>query len=376
MTDPGLDLKLDHRPRPPLRTDYRIGIVGAGFVVREVHLPAYRNAGYHVAAIASRTPEVAHAVADLHGIVRVYDTPAELFADPNIEILDVAVPPDQQHGVIVDAALHAGHLRGILAHKPLGMNHAQACEIVALCAGKGICLAVNQNMRFDQSIRALKSLLERGYLGIPVFASIEMRAIPHWQEWLRGYDRLTLLHMSIHHLDAFRFLFGDPESVYASVRTDPRTPFPHRDGICLYILEYAGGLRAAAWDDIWVEPGWRNDEVDAHIRWRVTGTEGMAQGAIGWPEFPNRRPSTLEFTTARQPGCRFTPRWREVWFPDAFQGTMGALMDAIAREREPENSGRDNLQTMALVEACYRSFEQHRPVALAEISGRGQREHA
>lgn len=291
MTDPALDLKLDYLPPPPLRRDYRIGIVGAGFVVREVHLPAYRNAGYHVGAIASRTPEVAHAVADLHGIVRVYDTPAGLFADRSIEILDVAVPPDQQHGVIVEAARHADHIRGILAHKPLGMNYAQACEIVALCAEKGIRLAVNQNMRFDQSIRALKSLLERGYLGTPVFASIEMRAVPHWQEWLRGYDRLTLLNMSIHHLDAFRFLFGDPESVYASVRTDPRTPFPHRDGICIYILEYADGLRAAAWDNIWVEPGWRNDEIEAYIRWRVTGTEGMAQGTIGWPEFPTAGPA-------------------------------------------------------------------------------------
>ena len=59
-----------------------------------------------------------------------------------------------------------------------------------------------------------------------MLATIEMRAIPHWQTWLREYDRLTLLNMSIHHLDCFRYLFGDPESIYVSVGQDPA------NGIC------------------------------------------------------------------------------------------------------------------------------------------------
>ena len=36
-------------------------------------------------------------------------------------------------------------------------------------------------MRYDHSMRALKTLLDRGVLGEPVLATIEMRAIPHWQ---------------------------------------------------------------------------------------------------------------------------------------------------------------------------------------------------
>ena len=50
----------------------------------------------------------------------------------------------------------------------------------------GLKLAVNQNMRYDQSIRALKTVLDRGYLGEPVLATIEMRAIPHWMPWARS----------------------------------------------------------------------------------------------------------------------------------------------------------------------------------------------
>ena len=50
--------------------------------------------------------------------------------------------------------------------------------------------------------------------------------------------------MSIHHLDTFRYWFGTPDRVLASTRPDPRTKFPHTDGINLYILEYDNGARA------------------------------------------------------------------------------------------------------------------------------------
>jgi predicted dehydrogenase len=217
-------------------------------------------------------------------------------------------------------------------------------------------------MRYDQSIRALKTVLQRGYLGEPVLATIEMRAIPHWQSWLRAYNCLTLFAMSIHHLDCYRFLFGEAESVYASVRPDPRTGFPHRDGIVLYILEYASGLRAAGWDDVWAGPAKEGASPDVYIKWRVEGTEGMARGTIGWPAYPCRVPSTIDFTTERKSGYWFSPRWSEVWFPDAFQGTMGELLSSIQEGREPAIGGRDNLKTLALVEACYRSFERRCPV--------------
>ena len=57
-------------------------------------------------------------------------------------------------------------------------------------------------------------------------------------------------------------------------------------------------------------------------------------------------------------------------FPDAFAGTMAQLLCALEDKTEPEISGADNLKTMALVEACYRSAKEHRAVDLAEILGR------
>jgi hypothetical protein len=347
----------------------RIGVIGAGFIVRDCHLVAYRQAGFCVEGIASRTPERAQEVAARHAISRVYRNYQELLEDPRIEIVDLAVPPQYQPQIIEEAVRHAGHVRGILAQKPLAMSHAAARRVVSLCRDAGVTLAVNQNMRHDQSVRACKCLLERGWLGQPVLATIEMRAIPHWMPWSQQLHSLATFIMSIHHLDCFRYWFGNPDRVLASTRADPRTRFPHSDGVNLYILEFASGCRAMSCDDVWAGPVREGSAADVAIRWRVEGLEGMARGTIGWPNYPVHTPSTIDYTCTRFGNRWFEPRWREAWFPEAFRGTMAELLLAVATGTEPSISGEDNLQTLALVEAVFRGAQEHRVVELKEITG-------
>jgi len=221
-------------------------------------------------------------------------------------------------------------------------------------AQAGITLAVNQNMRYDQSVRAAKTLLETGTLGEPVFATIDMRGIPHWMDWHRQLGWLTLRMMSIHHLDTLRYWFGEPDGLYCSVRTDPRTQFPHTDGICAYILDYANGLRCVGIDDTWTGPAREGCPADIRLQWRIEGTDGLAIGDIGWCKDPHTSPSTIRYATKGMPGFQ-SPVWPESWFPDAFIGTMAQLLVALENGKEPAISGRDNLKTMALVEAAYLS---------------------
>jgi predicted dehydrogenase len=366
MAEP-LDLHLSYLPRLPRRKDVRIGCIGAGFIMRDCHLVAYRQAGFNPVAIASRDPAHARAVVEMHKIPRCHTDLDDLLADPGVEVLDIAVPPDVQPDIIRRAAAHKGHIRGILAQKPLALSIAEAQKCVEICAGAGITLAVNQNMRYDQSVRALRDILQRGWLGEPVLGTIEMRAIPHWMPWSRNLPSLATFVMSIHHLDTFRFWFGTPDRVIASTRPDPRTNFPHKDGINLYMLEYDNGCRAASWDDVWTGPAREGSESDIYIRWRVEGTEGLARGTIGWPSYPARAPSTLDFTCKRQPGYWFQPRWQEVWFPDAFIGTMAQLLCALEDGTEPEISGRDNLETIALCQAVYTAAQEHRVTTVREF---------
>jgi len=364
-----LDFDLNILPKLPHSRELGIGCIGAGFIMADCQLVAYRQAGFNVRAISSRNPQRAAEVAARHAIPNVYATYQELLADPEVQVVDVAVPPDVQLSVIEEIVKHADHVRGILAQKPLGTNFAQARQIVALCKAAGIALAVNQNMRFDQSVRACKTLLERGELGEPVLATIDMRAIPHWMPWQERQGWVTLRIMSIHHLDTFRYWFGDPVRVYASVRPDPRTSrqFAHEDGIALYILEYASGLRATSCDDVWAGPAREGAASEIGIRYRVEGTEGMTLGTIGWPKYPERSPSTLDFTTTKRGPEWLRPRWDAVWFPDAFVGPMADLLCALEEGHASALDGSDNLRTMALVEACYQSAREHRAVEPDEI---------
>jgi predicted dehydrogenase len=362
-----MEVELEYLPRLPRRKDVPIGCIGAGFIMRDCHLVAYRQAGFCPLAIASRSYDRAKEVAARHGIPRCYQTWHELLDDPDIVVVDIAVPPDRQPEIIAEVVRHADHIRGILAQKPLAMSYAEARRIVELCQAANVTLAVNQNMRYDQSVRALKDLLCKGWLGEPVLATIDMRAIPHWMPWAQGQRSLSTFIMSIHHLDTFRYWLGTPERVLASTRPDPRTRFAHTDGINLYILEYASGCRAAAWDDVWTGPAREGAPGDIRIHWRVEGTQGIAKGTIGWPAYPAREPSTLDFASVRQPDSWFRPRWQEVWFPDAFVGTMAQLLCALEDGTEPEISGRDNLETIALCEAVLASATQHRVTTVREF---------
>src|SRR5437667_12682831 len=98
-----MDLTLDYLPRLPRRKDFRIGCIGAGFIMRDCHLAAYRQAGFNPVAIASRDPAHAEAVAQAHAIPRWHSTCADLLADKSVEVLDIAVPPDVQPALIRQA---------------------------------------------------------------------------------------------------------------------------------------------------------------------------------------------------------------------------------------------------------------------------------
>lgn len=364
-----IDSQLNYLPRLPRDRTPGIGCVGAGFIMRDCHLVAYRQAGFNPVALWSRNRERAQAAAQQHSIGRVHAALDDLLNDPSVAVLDIAVPPDAQPDVIRRAVEHRDHIRGILAQKPLALSVRQARECVDLCARAGVTLAVNQNMRYDQSVRAMKDLLGRGWIGQPVLGTIDMRAIPHWMPWSEGLPSLSTFIMSIHHLDTFRYWFGTPDRVLASTRPDPRTKFPHEDGINLYILEYDNGCRAASWDDVWTGPAREGSAGDIAIRWRVEGAEGLARGTIGWPSYPARTPSTLDFATRQDPGKWHQPRWQEVWFPDAFVGTMAQLLCALEDHTEPEISGRDNLETIALCTAVFTAAREHRVTTVAEFLG-------
>jgi predicted dehydrogenase len=331
-----------------------VGILGAGWIVQECHLPSYAAAGAEVVGITSRDRERRESVAAAHGI-RAFESWEAMVDDPAIEVVDIAYPPDAQPELVRRIAASGTGIRGILAQKPLAPSLAEAEATVRACEKHGVVLAVNQNMRWDHSIRALKQLLDEGRLGEPVMAQITMHARVGWMPYADDYARKGMLIMSVHHLDAFRFLFGDPSEVVASVRGAPGGE--GADEMATYTLRYPDGLLAVGIDNTFAT-------LDQGIEWRVDGTGGTATGTIGWPDHPWGSPSTLRYVGAANPERVLEPKWTGRWFPDAFAATLAELLAAVTAGESPSISGRDHLGTMALLEGAYTSAESGRAVHL------------
>ena len=149
-------------------------------------------------------------------------------------------------------------------------------------------------------------------------------------------------------------------------RTDPRTTFPHKDGITVSTLRFPSGVLAVSLEDVWSGPRSEGYQNDQHINWRVDGTEGVAKGTIGWP---NGAASTLTYASRKTTGGQWiTPTWDSMWFPQAFIGVMEQLQHAVSTGTAPALTVADNVKTVALVEAGYKSIAEGRTVKLSEIS--------
>src|SRR4051794_16350687 len=90
---------LRYKPELGDKTDFGIGIVGAGGIVDAAHLPAYRKANFGVVGIYDPDVERAKKLASKFSVSKVYSDLKGLLDDRTIEIVDIAVPPVFQQDI-------------------------------------------------------------------------------------------------------------------------------------------------------------------------------------------------------------------------------------------------------------------------------------
>ena len=327
------------RPRP-------IVIIGAGDIVRDAHLPAYRQAGFPVAGVFDLRREVAEARAKEFRLSRVFDSVADAIAVPNA-IFDLGVPPKSQEAALESLPDRAA----VLSQKPMGNSLEMAKRIVAICERKQLRAAVNFQFRFCPSMLAIHDLIKRGELGDLVEIEVRLNVATPWETFpfLLSESRVEIQIHTVHYLDTIRMLLGDPSRVFA--RTVKHPDFPKlastRSSI---ILDYGDMIRCCLSINHCHPFGPRHEAATI----RVEGTEGCASATIGaLIDYPRGQPDRLEVFTRSQ------KEWVEIpligrWFPDAFIGTMSNLQRFVAGEDAALVSPvTDALQTMKLVEACY-----------------------
>lgn len=329
----------------------KIGICGAGGIVDGAHLPAYKKAGLEVVAIFDTDNAKAQDVAKRHDIPTVYKTLAELLADPKVEIVDIAVPAAAQPEIFAQVAAAKKH---ILAQKPFATTVAAGEAMVKQAKDAGIIAAVNQQLRFEEGVAAAHKMVELGWIGTVSNFSINVNLITPWElwPWAKDLERLEVMLHSIHYHDLIRWFLGDAKTVFcAAGRTAGQ--FPKGETRTISTALYSSGVTSL------VHANHVNRGGDNYAEYRIDGDKGSIRGTLGLLyDYPNGRVDTLEVNSQVVPTDGWMPYPVTTrWFPDAFIGTMGSVMNAVSTGAPLRASVADNIGTLKMVEALYKSMD-------------------
>ena len=337
--------RLPRRPRP-------IVVLGAGGIVRDAHLPAYRKAGLPVVALADTAPGRASALAAEYSVEAAFSTIAEAVAfAPADAVYDLAVPAS----ALLECLTLLPDGAAVLMQKPMGETLAEARKILELCRRKHLVAAVNFQLRWAPNLLRARALYDTGILGTLHDFELQVSCRMPWELWtfLAGAPRLEMLYHSIHYVDLARAWLGDPAGVYAKTVRSPKTAALAATKSVI-TLDYGDWVRAYIATDHSNVFGLEHQRSFVQME----GTEAAVHAQIGVNlNYPLGEPDTLQIG-------REGSGWRNVpvdgsWFPDAFIGSMASLQCFVEGSAAILPTGvEDAIRTMALVEAAYESSAQ------------------
>lgn len=336
---------LPYLPPAPRQYRPRIGLIGCGGITAH-HLAAYRDAGWPVIAFCDTNEDRAIERRDaFHPGAPTFPDYRRLLELDDVDVVDIALHPEVRLQVVADA-LRAG--KHVLSQKPFVTDLDAGAQLVALARERGVKLAVNQNGRWAPYVSWARQAVAAGLLGDLQTVNIHI----HWDHtWTRGtpfedVHHLILFDFGIHWFDMLaQFFAGRPAlEVAAQVARAPGQPI-RPPLLAQATVRFQDGLGCLSFDG--------HAPLGATESLTITGTRGTlrAQGKV-------LECSEVECWTAAGV-CR--PQLEGRWFNDGFRGAMGELLCAIEEDREPSNSGADNLRSLALCLAALRAADTGQP---------------
>lgn len=346
-------MNIDYKPVLP-QHPFPIVIIGAGGIVNDAHLPAYKKAGFQVVGITNRTKERAEELAKRFQIPNVYNDVADAVSKaPADAVYDITIMPAQ----FVETLEQLPDGSAVLIQKPMGDYFWQSKEILSVCKRKKLTAAINCQLRFAPFVSAARSMIRQGFIGDVYDMEVRVTLKTPWELFphVMVHPRLEIQYHSIHYIDLIRSFFGDPKTVMAKTLKHPAKALSSTRSTILF--DYGDTVHAVINTNHDHVFGSHNEE--SFIKWE--GTKGAIKAKMGLlMDYPHGVPDLFEYCLLED-GKK--PEWKSVqlegsWFPDAFIGTMSSLM----RYKEGSSailptSVEDVIKTMAVVESAYISSD-------------------
>ena len=186
-----------------------VGIIGAGHIAEKAATTLAAMEDMCCLAIGSRSLEKAQAFADRFGVQRAYGSYEELLADPDVELVYIALPHSCHFAAARDAIL-AG--KPCLVEKSFMMNAAEAAAIIALAREKKVFVAEAMWPRYMPVCKIGREVIESGIIGEPrmVTASLAYEVSDKERILSPGLGGGALLDLGVYLLNFVRMHFDSP----------------------------------------------------------------------------------------------------------------------------------------------------------------------
>lgn len=317
----------------------RAAVLGSGFM-GGTHARAYAALpDVRVLGVSSRTESKAAELAAEVGAEPFSDA-MELATHPDVDVLSVTLPT-HLHEEYAVAALNAG--KHVFVEKPMALT-TEACDaIIRAAEANERQLMVAQVLRFWPEYQALADVVTRGRLGRPLTAHARrLSTRPRWGDWFANPDWTGggLHDMMVHDFDAFAWLFGPPERVFARGVKGENGGWDH-----VFALADHGSVQAMAEGSVMMPEGypftmalWVTCEEGAvEFTFRAEGTGVETGGASGtrlmlYPSGGEAEPLPAADHDAYQEQVRvFVACVSEGRAPDAGTAAQGRTAVQVAR---------------------------------------------
>ncbi|MBM3459495.1 MAG: Gfo/Idh/MocA family oxidoreductase [Armatimonadetes bacterium] len=323
-------------------------LIGCGFFARH-HLNGWQAVrGADLVAVCDREEQKARAAAAEWGVPACYSDPEELLDREQPDFVDVVTQP-ATHRALVELAASRGI--PVICQKPMAFELEEARAMVAACAAAGVPFMVHENFRWQSPMRIARAAV--GEIGPLSFGRISWRIgedIYGNQPYLAREPKLVLADMGVHCLDLARFFLGEFTRLYGqTVHSDPRVVGEDQATVLLRAESGASCVVELSYFSLQAE------ELFPQTLVYLEGRDGSVSLGAGFE---------LAVRVREQVRRDRVPPPVHPWSVPPFEAIQDSVLniqqhwtDCLRSGSPPETSGADNLRTLELVEAAYRSAE-------------------
>jgi predicted dehydrogenase len=192
-----------------MKATMKLGIIGCGDFLRWQEDALHASSQVEVARLYDpRQAEAKKYAERLGGAVAASEE--DIFADPEIGIVALFVPPWIRAGLFARAARAGKH---VITTKPLAPDLAACEEMLAVEREHGIKAGVVYGRTGDAFIETAKDVFEEGRFGrLALYRQDWLHAYPQWNSWATDPDKNggPFMDAMIHNLNKASYLMGRP----------------------------------------------------------------------------------------------------------------------------------------------------------------------